>query len=95
MYELKIKKNVHHLEKYIKKCINKKLIKGASEFQPALNPHGNEDRQQFTRRAKKTLDDIIRNNIGGGKRTKKRKQKRSTNKKRRIHKKRGRMSKRR
>ena len=51
---------------------------------------GNEDRQQFARRSRINPDDT-----GGGKRTKKRKQKRSTNKKRRIHKKRGRMSKRR
>ena len=51
---------------------------------------GNEDRQQFARRSRINPDDI-----GGGKRTKKRKQKRSTNKKCRIHKKRGRMSKRR
>jgi hypothetical protein len=51
---------------------------------------GSEDRQQFARRSRINPDDL-----GGGKRTKKRKQKRSTNKKRRIHKKRGRMSKRR
>jgi hypothetical protein len=51
--------------------------------QPKLNDPGSEDRKQFARRSR------------GGKRTKKRKQKRSTNKKRRIHKKCGRMSKRR
>jgi hypothetical protein len=55
---------------------------------PRLNAPGSEDKQQFARRSRI-------NGIGGGKRTKKRKQKRSTNKKRRIHKKRGRMSKRR
>ena len=60
--------------------------------QPTLNQLGSEDRQQFSRRAKKTAANV---NTGGGKRTKKRKQKRSTNKKRRVHKKRGRMSKRR
>jgi hypothetical protein len=58
---------------------------------------GNEDRQQFARRLRKNLHNLGGDDIytGGGKRTKKRKQKRSTNKKRRIHKKRGRMSKRR
>lgn len=58
--------------------------------QPRLNDPGSEDRQLFARRPRKNLGDL-----GGGKRTKKRKQKRSTNKKRRVHKKRGRMSKRR
>ena len=69
----------------------------ASLFRPKEIDTAEEKKQfaeQFTRREKKTLDNI-RNNTGGGKRTKKRKQKRSTNKKRRIHKKRGRMSKRR
>lgn len=60
--------------------------------QPRLNHPGSEERQQFARRSRRNLDDL---DLGGGKRTKKRKQKRSTNKKRRVHKKRGRMSKRR
>jgi hypothetical protein len=70
----------------------------ASLFRPKVIDRAEEKKQfaeQFTRRAKKTLDNIVRNNTGGGKRTKKRKQKRSTNKKRRVHKKRGRISKRR
>ena len=58
----------------------------ASLFRPEEIDRAEEKKQfaeQFARRSR------------GGKRTKKRKQKRSTNKKRRIHKKRGRMSKRR
>ena len=58
----------------------------ASLFRPKVIDTAEEKKQfaeQFARRSR------------GGKRTKKRKQKRSTNKKRRIHKKRGRMSKRR
>jgi hypothetical protein len=47
-----------------------------------------EDKKQFERQTRKSF-------ATGGKRTKKRKQKRSTNKKRRLHKKHGRMSKRR
>lgn len=61
-----------------------------SDARPILNDPGSEDRRQFAR-----ISRIKPDYIGGGKRTKKRKQKRSTNKKRRVHKKRGRMSKRR
>lgn len=75
----------------------KRMGPDASSFRPEVIDKDEEKKQfteQFSRRKKKTYDNI-RNNTGGRKRTKKRKQKRSTNKKRRVHKKRGRISKRR